>query len=351
MCPDFLPLLHLISIPSFSRDEQAASDYLCSYLFSEGLDPCRVGRNIVLQAEAAGSGDKRPVVLLNAHIDTVRPVAGWKHNPFVPTFEGDKLYGLGANDCGGGLIALLTAYRRLARLPGTPYRLVFVASCEEEVSGRGGMEMVLPHLPPIDFAIVGEPTGLQPAIAEKGLMVLDCVAHGRAGHAAREEGDNALYHAIDDILWFRTHRFPDVSPLLGPVKMSVTMIEAGTQHNVVPDTCRFVVDVRSNECYTNEQLLDSIRAAVKSDVAPRSTRLNSSRIDAEHPAVQRLVALGRTPFGSPTLSDQALMPFPSLKLGPGESARSHTADEYIRISEIDEAVELYMRLLGPEGCV
>jgi acetylornithine deacetylase len=225
------------------------------------------------------------------------------------------------------------------------YNLIFLASAEEEVSGKDGIEAVLPMLPPISCAIIGEPTGMHPAIAEKGLMVLDCVARGKAGHAAREEGVNAIYEALNDIEWFRTHQMEKVSPLLGAVKMSVTGIGAGTQHNVVPDECRFMVDVRVNECYKNEELLAEIRKAVKCEVTPRSTHLNSSAIDAEHPAVKRLIDIGKVPFGSPTMSNQAVMPFATLKLGPGDSARSHTADEYIMLDEIREAIDLYEKVL------
>ena len=254
------------------------------------------------------------------------------------------MYGLGSNDAGASVVSLLQVFLRLCRTT-QPYNLIYLASCEEEVSGAGGIESVLPKLPPIALGIVGEPTGMHPAIAEKGLMVLDVTTRGKAGHAAREEGDNAIYKALKDIEWFRTYRPEKVSPLLGPVKMTVTQINAGTQHNVVPDCCTFVVDIRSNELYSNKELFDIIQAHIGSEAQARSFRLNSSHIDAEHPFVRRAVALGRTPFGSPTLSDQALMPFPSVKIGPGDSARSHTANEYILISELEEALELYYQLL------
>lgn len=335
-------LKQLISIPSFSREETAAADALEAFMEEHGLRPHRKGNNLWCQAPKE---DNRPTLLLNAHIDTVRPVAGWQHDPFRPVTEGNTLYGLGSNDCGGGLVALLQTFRLLLGEGGCPWNLVFAASCEEEVSGKGGIESVLPELPPIDAAIVGEPTGMRPAIAEKGLMVLDVTARGKAGHAARNEGENAIYKALADIGWFRNHRFAKVSPLLGAVKMSVTMIQAGTQHNVVPDRCTFTVDVRSNELYSNRELLDEIGKNVHSEMVARSTRLNSSRIDKEHPLVKKCIALGGEPFGSPTLSDQALMPFPSLKLGPGDSARSHTADEFIKITEIRDSIEFYWNLL------
>ena len=283
-------------------------------------------------------------MLLNAHIDTVKPVSSWTRDPFAPTVEGDTLYGLGSNDCGGGLVSLLQAFRVLTSKP-QPYNLIFLASAEEEVSGKDGIERVLPLLPPISVAIVGEPTGLQPAIAEKGLMVLDVWARGVSGHAARNEGVNAIYEALDDLLWLRSHRFRRVSELLGPTLMNVTAIEAGTQHNVIPDTCHMVVDIRTNEYYQNEFVYEYIRKHLKSEVKARSFRLHSSRIDPDHPLVRRCVAMGLQPFGSPTLSDQALMSFPSFKLGPGESSRSHSADEFIRISEIRRAIEVYTELL------
>ena len=286
---------------------------------------------------------QKSTLLLNAHIDTVKPVSNWTRDPFTPTIENGKLYGLGSNDDGASLVSLLQVFRVL-RERQRPYNLIYLASAEEEVSGKNGIEHVLPLLPHIDVALVGEPTGMQPAIAEKGLMVLDVTAHGKAGHAARNEGDNAIYHAIKDIQWFQSHKWEKESELLGPVKMSVTIINAGTQHNVIPDKCTFTVDVRSNELYSNEELYEEICKNVESEVHARSFRLNSSRIELSHPLVQRIISLGGQPFGSPTLSDQALMPFPSLKMGPGQSSRSHTADEFIEIREIKEAIEFYLRV-------
>ena len=284
--------------------------------------------------------------MLNAHIDTVRPVNGWTRDPHCATIQGECIYGLGSNDCGGGLVALYEVFRLCESREDLPWNLVYLASAEEEVSGREGIESVLPELPKIDVSIVGEPTNMQPAIAEKGLMVIDAIAHGKAGHAARNEGVNAIYKAIEDIAWCKSHKFEKVSPLLGEVKMSVTIIQAGTQHNVVPDECKFTIDVRSNECYTNQEILDEIGQNLQSEVRARSTRLNSSHIAPEHPLVQRCIAMKKVPFGSPTLSDQALMPFPSLKIGPGDSARSHTADEYIKISEIRDGIADYLQLIG-----
>lgn len=332
----------LISTPSMSREEEAAANALQNYMERSGILTNRSGNNVWCVSPQF-SLDK-PTLLLNSHIDTVKPVSGWQKQPFTPTEVNGKLYGLGSNDAGGSLVCLFQTFCRLTRKE-QPYNLIFLASCEEEVSGKNGIESVLPKLPPIALGIVGEPTEMQPAIAEKGLMVLDVTAHGKAGHAAREEGDNAIYHALTDIEWFRTYRFERVSPLLGPVKMSVTQINAGTQHNVIPDRCSFVVDIRSNELYTNEELFSLISQHVSSEVTARSFRLNSSHIDASHPVVRRAVELGRTPYGSPTLSDQALMPFPSVKIGPGKSSRSHTANEYILIRELEEALDLYYELL------
>lgn len=337
-------LSQLIAIPSISRDEGQAADALQHYIEEQGFSTGRWGHNV--WCLSPGFDPAKPTLLLNSHIDTVKPVSGWMKQPFKPQLEANgKLYGLGSNDAGASVVSLLHVFFALSgrRLP---YNLIFLASCEEEVSGKGGIESVLPELPPITCALVGEPTDMQPAIAEKGLMVLDVTATGRSGHAARNEGDNAIYKALDDIAWFRDYRFPRESPLLGPVKMSVTVIQAGTQHNVVPDRCTFTVDIRSNECYTNQQLFEEIQQHIHCQATARSFRLSSSSIPVKHPLVKRAISLGRTPFGSPTLSDQALMPFPSLKMGPGSSSRSHTADEYIYLSEIEDAIDLYLRLLN-----
>ena len=335
-------LQRLIATPSVSRDEKAAAEIVEAELSSLGFATHRLYNNV--WAEAREHNTLLPTILLDAHIDTVKPNASWSRNPYEPTVVDGRLYGLGSNDTGGSLVAMIAAFCSLAQCE-QPYNLIILASAEEEVTGINGVRAVLPELGDVDFAIVGEPTSLQPAVAEKGLMVLDCVARGKAGHAAREEGVNAIYEALNDIEWFRTHQMERVSPLLGAVKMSVTGIEAGTQHNVVPDECRFMVDVRVNECYRNEELLAEIREAVSCDVTPRSTHLNSSSIAAEHPAVKRLIDMGKVPFGSPTMSNQAVMPFATLKLGPGDSARSHTADEYIVLDEIREAINIYEKVL------
>ena len=336
-------LKSLIAIPSLSRDEEKAADYLQNYIEAQGMETGRKGNNIWCLSPMF-SLDK-PTLLLNSHMDTVKPVNGWQKDPFTPLEENGKIYGLGSNDAGASVVSLLQVFLQLCRTT-QPFNLIFLASCEEEVSGKGGIESVLSELPPIQFAIVGEPTEMEPAIAEKGLMVLDVTAIGKAGHAAREEGDNAIYKVLSDIEWFRDYRFAKVSPFLGPVKMSVTQVNAGTQHNVVPDRCTFVVDIRSNECYNNQELFAEIQKHISCEAQARSFRLSSSHVSPEHPIVQKAVALGRVPFGSPTLSDQALMPFPSMKMGPGKSSRSHTADEFICVEEIEEAIETYLELLN-----
>lgn len=332
----------LIAIPSTSRNEQQAADAMEQRIRSYGFTPQREGNNMFVCSPQWDNS--KPTILLNAHIDTVKPVATWTRNPFSPDVENGVLYGLGSNDCGGGLCTLLQAFRILTQKV-QPYNLVYAVSAEEEVSGKDGFSRMLPLLPKIDVAIVGEPTGMQPAIAEKGLMVLDVIAHGKSGHAARNEGVNAIYEALDDMQWLRDYRFERVSQLLGPVKMSLTVVNAGTQHNVVPDCCTMLVDVRTNELYTNQEVFQIISQHLKSDVSAHSFRLNSSRIAPEHPLIRRCEELGLTPFGSPTLSDQALMPFPSFKLGPGESRRSHSADEHIYLHEMRRALQIYVDLL------
>lgn len=335
-------LQRLIATPRVSRDESAAADIMEGYMHDCGINCRRAGNNLISICDDYNP-DKQ-TILLNAHIDTVKPVASWTRDPYTPTIEAGKLYGIGSNDCGGGLAALLQVYRILSSRART-YNIMYIVSAEEEVSGANGFSSILPLLPHIDVAIVGEPTGMQPAIAEKGLMVIDAVAHGRSGHAARNEGVNAIYEALDDLRWLRDYRFERVSDLLGGVKMSVTVINAGTQHNVVPDECRYIIDVRTNELYTNQEVFDIISAHLHSEVKARSFRLNSSGIAADHPLVLKIKSMGMQPFGSPTLSDQALMPFPSVKLGPGQSSRSHSADEYIEISEIEDAINKYLAIL------
>ena len=333
----------LIAIPRISRNEAIASNLLEEWMTNWGLNPKREANN--LWAVADNYNEAKPTLLLNAHIDTVKPVQTWTRNPHQPSIEDDRLYGLGSNDCGGGLVTLMQVYRIL-KDSDRQYNLVFVASAEEEVSGKNGIERVLPLLPKIDVAIVGEPTGMQPAIAEKGLMVIDGYAKGVSGHAARNEGVNAIYEALDDLMWLRDYHFRKKSPLLGATKMTVTQVESGTQHNVIPDVLHFVIDVRTNEFYQNEYVFAFLQKQMKRcELKVRSFRLHSSSIAEDHPLVKRCTDLGLKPFGSPTLSDQALMPFPSFKLGPGESARSHSADEFICISEIEQALETYLKII------
>lgn len=341
-------LKELIQVPSVSRDEAAVSALLEQYMATaSGLPVGRHGNNLWLIAP--GYCPSKPTLLLNAHIDTVKAAASWSYDPFKATQVGDCIYGLGSNDDGASLVSLLHVFLALKDTEQT-YNLIFLASAEEEVSGKNGIEAALPQLPKIDVALVGEPTGMNLAIAEKGLVVLDGVAHGKSGHAARNEGINALYVAIDAIDKLRSYRFDNESPTLGPVKVTVTNIQAGQgQHNVVPDTCTFIVDVRTTDAYSNEAVVAQLQALVGPDVElkPRSTRLQPSGISTAHPLVKRIIEQRPevTLFGSPTLSDQALMSFPSVKMGPGESARSHTADEYIRTEEIRSAIGVYLHLL------
>ena len=335
-------LKKLIATPSVSRNEKDAADIMEQTIRSYGFEPQREANNLWIIDPHYD--ESRPTLLLNAHIDTVKPVASWSRDPFSPEVEDGVLYGLGSNDCGGGLCSLLQIFRMLTEKPQS-YNLIYLASAEEEVSGKDGITRALPLLPHIDLAIVGEPTGMNPAVAEKGLMVLDVIAHGKSGHAARNEGVNAIYEALDDMRWIRDYKFEKVSEFLGPTKMTLTVVNAGTQHNVIPDKCTMLVDIRTNEFYDNEEVYEFIRQHLKSEVKAHSFRLKSSRIDPEHPLIKKCVSMGMKPFGSPTLSDQALMHFPSFKLGPGESSRSHSANEFIRISEISDAIAKYETLL------
>ena len=336
-------LSQLIATPSTSRNEKDAADIMEKALRNYGFTPHREANNVwVIDPHF---DEQKPTLLLNAHIDTVKPVDSWRRDPFAPTIEGDTLYGLGSNDCGGGLCSLLQTFRMLTEKTQN-YNLIYLASAEEEVSGKDGISRALPLLPKIDLAIVGEPTGMQPAVAEKGLMVIDMTAHGKSGHAARGEGINAIYEALDDMCWIRNYKYQKVSDFLGPTVMNLTVVNSGTQHNVIPDECKMIVDVRTNENYDNEEVFRFIDEHTKSDCKARSYHLRSSKISLDHPLVKRCVAMGKKPFGSPTLSDQALMPWESFKLGPGESSRSHSADEFIRISEIRDAIETYIQLIN-----
>jgi len=333
----------LIATPRVSRDEASAADLMQERMKQWGLSPQREANNLWVVKEPIDQ--YKQTILLNAHIDTVKPVKTWTRDPHEPAIEDGRLYGLGSNDCGGGLVSLLQVFRILKTCD-LPFNLVYLASAEEEVSGKNGIERVLPLLPKIDVAIVGEPTGMQPAIAEKGLMVIDGYAKGVSGHAARDEGVNAIYEALDDLVWLRDYRFEKDSPLLGPTKMTVTQVESGTQHNVIPDSLHFVIDLRTNEYYQNESVFSFLQKHMKRcELQARSFRLHSSSIPTDHPLVKRCMDMGMKPYGSPTLSDQALMSFPSFKLGPGDSARSHSADEFIGLNEIEQAINTYLSLL------
>lgn len=338
-------LKQLISTPSFSKEESDTAAIIGKFFALKGITASRVGNNIFAVNEYFD--ENKPTILLNSHHDTVKPNKGYTLNPFEPIEQDGKLFGLGSNDAGGCLVTLIATFVHFYSQQHLQYNIVLAATAEEEISGTGGIEMTLPYLPKIDCAIVGEPTQMQMAVAERGLMVLDCVAHGKAGHAARNEGDNALYKAIKDIEWFQNYQFQKNSDLLGACKFTVTSIETeNKQHNVVPAQCKFIVDVRVNELYSFEDLLQIIKANVQSEVTPRSTRLKSTNIDLNHPLVKAGLELGRSYYGSPTTSDKALMPFPALKMGPGDSARSHTADEFIYLDEIKQGIELYIQILN-----
>ena len=341
---EYIELLRkMIQTPSFSREEEPVAVMIRNFLDEKGISFSMKGYNTWAKNRNWENG--KPVILLNSHIDTVKPVKNWTKDPFAAEVEGDQLTGLGSNDAGASLVTLLAVFVHLNQHEELPFNLIFAASAEEEISGIGGMESLIPELGNVDLAIVGEPTQMQMAIAEKGLMVLDCVAHGKAGHAARNEGENALYKALEDIQKLRNFHFEKSSEVLGEVKMSITQIQAGYQHNVVPDQCSFVVDVRTNEHYSNQKAFEIIDSLIESDVTPRSFKLNSSGIELDHPIVKRGIELGLSYYGSPTTSDQAVMPYRSIKIGPGDSARSHTADEYILISEIEHGFQVYLQLL------
>lgn len=336
-------LKQLISIPSVSRNEDKTAEVIFDFLISEGVSPKRRNNNVWVKSILSGDF---PTILLNSHHDTVKPAASWTMDPFHPEEKDGRIYGLGSNDAGGALVSLISAFLAMKDDPHRSYNLILAATAEEEVSGKNGVESILPELGRLDLAIVGEPTQMQMAVAEKGLMVLDCKTTGVSGHAARDEGINAIYQAIPDIEWFRTFRYPKNSELLGPVKMSVTQVNAGTQHNVVPDVCTWVVDIRTNECYKNAEVLEIIREHVtNSEVTARSTRINSSMIALDHPVIEKGISMGLSCFGSPTTSDRALIPCTSLKIGPGDSARSHAANEYIFTDEIRIGIEIYIQLL------
>jgi acetylornithine deacetylase len=337
-------LQKLIAIESFSKTEERTADAIFNFLQSKGITGQRFFNNVWALNKHYDAN--KPTVLLNSHHDTVKPNANYTRDPFNAKVENGKLYGLGSNDAGGPLVSLLAGFLYFYDRTDLNFNLIYAATAEEEISGKNGIEIILPKLGDIYFGIVGEPTKMDIAIAEKGLLVVDCVVTGIAGHAARNEGDNAIYKALKDLAWFKTYTFPNISETLGPVKMTVTMIQAGTQHNVVPATCQFTVDIRTTDLYAHQQVLDIIAQHVSCSVQPRSVRLNSSFVSKDHPMVKCGTALGRALYGSPTTSDQALMNFDTFKMGPGDSARSHSADEFIFIHEIEEGIALYIQLLN-----
>jgi acetylornithine deacetylase len=336
-------LQSLIETPSFSKEEDKTADILANFLHAEGISSYRKLNNV--WAYNQHFDENKPSILLNSHHDTVKPNAGYTRNPFKADIEDGKLYGLGSNDAGAALVSLLATFLHFYKQENLKYNLIWAGTAEEEISGNNGIELIFPEFKNVEFAIIGEPTLMNLAIAEKGLMVLDCIAKGRSGHAARDEGENAIYKALKDIAWFQTYKFPKESEFLGPVKMSVTIIQAGKQHNVVPDECHFTVDVRTTDQYSNEEVLNIIKTHIKSEVKPRSVRLKPSFISPDHSIVKAGIALGRKTYGSPTTSDQALLTIPSLKMGPGDSARSHTADEFVFIHEMEEGIDLYVKML------
>ena len=341
-------LQQLISIQSFSKEENGTADAIGQFLNSKNIDFQRKGNNI--WAFNKHFNPAKPTILLNSHHDTVKPNPGWTKDPFKPEIQDGKLYGLGSNDAGGCLVTLIATFRYFYEKADMPFNFIVAATAEEENSGFYGIESILEDLGAIDLAIVGEPTKMQMAIAERGLLVLDCVSYGKTGHAAREEGENAIYKALSDIEWFRDYKFEKVSQFLGPVKMTVTVIKAGEQHNVVPSECHFVVDIRLTDQYTHQEVIDIIKQHAQSEIKPRSTRLKPSFISAEHPIVKAGLVMGLTTYGSPTSSDQSVIPYTSIKIGPGDSARSHTADEFIYLKEIEDGVgkcvEILERMMG-----
>lgn len=334
-------LTEMLSIPSVSRAEQQRADFLETYLQRAGFAVNRIHQNLLLGNPEA----KGPVVLMNSHLDTVPPVEGWETDPYTPVLEGDKITALGSNDAGASVVTMLAAYGRMKEMLSERMNLLLLISAEEEVSGENGIVSVLPFLGKVEAVIVGEPTGMHPAVAERGLMVLDAEVKGKAGHSARNEGLNAIYEAMEDIRSIRDLSFTRESAWLPEPGANVSMISAGTRHNVVPDVCRYVVDVRSNDRYGNEEMLALIRSVCKAELIPRSTRLKPSCLDPENSLMKAIHICNFEPFGSSTLSDMALIPFPAVKMGPGDSARSHTAGEYILISEMKEGISKYCQYL------
>ena len=340
-------LADLIRIPSFSKQEEKTAEVIYDFLNSSGVGNIhRKKNNVWVCNERFIEG--KPTILINSHHDTVRPNSGYTNNPYEPIIEDGKLYGLGSNDAGGSLVALIATFQYFYRKD-LPFNLVLAATAEEENSGRDGIEMILEDMGHLDYGIIGEPTEMAMAVAEKGLMVLDCYTEGQAGHAARDIGKNAIYEALDIIKTIKNFKFKKESDLLGPVKLSVTQISAGSQHNVIPDRCHFVIDVRTTDAYTNNDVLEIIRNHFDIEINPRSTRLNPSFMSDESPIIQAANNLGIKKFGSPTTSDQAVIPIPTVKMGPGKSERSHTPNEFIFVNEISSGIDRYIGLLEQIG--
>jgi len=353
MAPEFLNkyyteavelLKQLIATPSYSKEEHHTATIIQQFFEQRSIQIQRIGNNII--AKNKHFNEQLPSLLLNSHHDTVKPNSSYTKNPFEPLVEDEKIFGLGSNDAGGSLVALAVVFLHYYEQQQLPFNIIYAATAEEEISGKGGIESILLELANIELAIVGEPTKMQMAVAERGLLVIDCITKGKAGHAARNEGINAIYEAMKDIEWFRKYRFNKVSEWLGEASMNVTIINAGKAHNQVPDECHFTVDIRLNDCYTHEEVLATIKTYITSEVKERSTRIRSSHIEVQHPFVQVAVENNISLYGSPTTSDMALIPFNSVKIGPGDSARSHSADEFIYLNEIKQGIAVYELLIS-----
>ena len=341
---EYIELLkELIKHESFSCGEEKTAEVITAFLSEKGIEPYREKNNVL--AFNKYFNKDLPTILLNSHHDTVRPNAGWTYNPFAPKTEDGKLYGLGSNDAGGPLVSLIAAFIHFYDKQDLKYNLALAATAEEEISGENGIQLIIDKIPDLSFALVGEPTDMKISIAERGLLVIDCTAKGVSGHAAHNSGDNAIYKAMEDIEWIKNYKFPKVSETLGNVNMNVTMVNAGIQHNVIPDACKFTIDIRTTDAYSNEEVVEVLKQNLKTEIAYRSLRLKASSIDVNHPIVQAGIKTGRKLFSSNTISDIALLNVPAIKMGPGSSLRSHTADEFIRLEEIEEGIEIYIKLL------
>jgi acetylornithine deacetylase len=333
----------LVSTPSPSGEESRTADQLQFFFLKRSIPVMRVFNNLIVRNRFYNKGKK--TILLNSHHDTVKPGELWTRNPNEFSEKSGKFFGLGTNDAKGPLVALIAAFLELYDEENLSFNLMLIISAEEEISGKKGITLVLDEIGNMELGIVGEPTGMKMAVAEKGLMVLDCTSYGKEGHAAREEGENAIYKAIQDVEWFRTYRFEKESEWLGMVKMSVTVIRGGDIHNRVPGKCEFVVDIRSTDAYPHEEILEIIRKNIHSEIKERSVRLKPSHLPHDHKIIQVARKMGLDLYGSPTLSDQALIPGPTVKIGPGDPSRSHMADEYILKDELIDGIQTYIQLI------